>query len=133
MLSEDKIVSVLSFLNEYHFMKAYWGSGRYSSTHSLASALDGVEWSASRPGRFTPRERAPSTHWIESWVGLRAGLDAVVKRKILNPRRESKPRTPIVQPVAQSYTDWAMRKFKQNDLWFVYSVSFLMTSFVTVN
>jgi hypothetical protein len=31
----------------------------YSSTHSLTSALDGGEWSASRPGRFTPRERAP--------------------------------------------------------------------------
>jgi hypothetical protein len=34
-------------------------------------------------------------------VGSRAILDAVVKREILSPRRESKPRTPIVQPVAQ--------------------------------
>jgi hypothetical protein len=25
--------------------------------HSLTSALDGGEWSTSRPGRFTPRER----------------------------------------------------------------------------
>jgi hypothetical protein len=32
-------------------------------------------------------------------VGPRAILDAVVKRKIPSPRRESKPRTPIVQPV----------------------------------
>jgi hypothetical protein len=39
------------------------------------------------------------------WVGPRAVLDAVVKRKILNPRRESNPRTLIVQPVAQRYTD----------------------------
>jgi hypothetical protein len=39
-------------------------------------------------------------------VGPRAVLDAVVKRKIPSPRRESKPRTPIVQPVAQRYTDW---------------------------
>jgi len=31
----------------------------YSSTHSLTSALDGREWSASRPGRFTPREKHP--------------------------------------------------------------------------
>jgi hypothetical protein len=30
------------------------GEWRYSSTHSLTSALDGGEWSASRPGRFTP-------------------------------------------------------------------------------
>jgi hypothetical protein len=39
----------------------------YSSTHSLTSALDGGDWSASRPGRFTPRERAPGTQWIGSW------------------------------------------------------------------
>jgi hypothetical protein len=50
----------------------------YSSTHSLTSALDGGEWLASRPRRFTPRERAPGTHWIGGWVGPRAVLDAVV-------------------------------------------------------
>jgi hypothetical protein len=81
---------------------------RYSFTYSLTSALDGGEWSASRPGRFTPGERAPGTHWIGGWVGRRAVLDAVVKRKIPSPRRESNPRTPIVQPVAQRYTDWAI-------------------------
>jgi hypothetical protein len=32
-------------------------------------------------------------------------LDAVVKRKIPNPRRESNPRTPIIHPVAQLYTE----------------------------
>jgi hypothetical protein len=46
--------------------------------YSLTSALDGDEWSVSRPGRFTPRERAPSTHWIGGWVGPRAVLDVVV-------------------------------------------------------
>jgi len=30
----------------------------------LTSALGGGEWSASRPGRFSPRERAPRIHWI---------------------------------------------------------------------
>jgi hypothetical protein len=39
----------------------------YSST-PLTSVLDGGEWSASRPGRFTLRERAPASHWIEGWV-----------------------------------------------------------------
>jgi hypothetical protein len=38
-------------------------------------------------------------------MGSRAVLDAVVKRKILNPSRESNLRTPTVQPVAQGYTD----------------------------
>jgi hypothetical protein len=63
-------------------MKAYWGEWKYSSTHSLTSALDEGDWSASRPGRFTPMERAPVTHWIGGWVGPRTGLDTVSKRKI---------------------------------------------------
>jgi hypothetical protein len=45
------------------------GELMYSSTHSLISALDGGECSVSRPGRFTPKERAPGTHWIGGWVG----------------------------------------------------------------
>jgi hypothetical protein len=56
----------------------------YRSSHSLTSALDGPKWSASRPCRFTPRERAPGTHWIEGCVSPRAVLDAVVNRKIPN-------------------------------------------------
>jgi hypothetical protein len=75
---------------------------------SLTSALDKGEWSASHPGRFTPRERAPGTHWIRGWAGPRAVQNAVVKRKIPSPRRESNPRTSIVQTVAQRYTDWAV-------------------------
>jgi hypothetical protein len=47
-------------------------------------------------------------HWIGDGVGPRAVLYAVVKRKIPSPRRESNPRTPIVQPVTQSYADWAI-------------------------
>jgi hypothetical protein len=48
-------------------------------------------------------------HWIGGWVGSRAVLDWVVKRKIPSPRRESNLRTPIVQPVAQRYTDRAIK------------------------
>jgi hypothetical protein len=36
------------------------------------------EWSASRPCRFTPKERAPGTHWIGGWVGPRAVLDGML-------------------------------------------------------
>jgi hypothetical protein len=71
----------------------------------LTSALDGGEWSASRPGRFTLRERAAGTDWIGDWVGSRAVLDTVVKRKIPSSRREPNPRTPIIQSVVQRYTD----------------------------
>jgi hypothetical protein len=56
----------------------------------FTSALYGGKWSASSSGRFTTRERAPGTRWIGGWVGPRAGLNMVSKRKIPSPRRESK-------------------------------------------
>jgi hypothetical protein len=55
----------------------------------LTLALD-VEWSASRPGHFTREERDPGTHWIGGWMGPKADLDSVAKRKILCPCRELK-------------------------------------------
>jgi hypothetical protein len=75
---------------------------RYSSTHSLISALDEGEWSASRPGHFTPRKTAPVTHWIGGWVCPRAGLDSVVKRKIPSPCRGSNPWSCFLYPSATS-------------------------------
>jgi hypothetical protein len=67
-------------------MKAYWGV-EVCLYEFLTKALDEGEWSASRPGHFiSSSERAPGTHW----VGSRAGLDAVVKRKIPSPSRDSK-------------------------------------------
>jgi hypothetical protein len=71
-------------LTKHHAMKTYWGSGGIVP-RIFSSARDGGEWSASRPGRFTTRERAPSTHCTGGWVGPRAVLDTVVKRKILSP------------------------------------------------
>jgi hypothetical protein len=61
-------------------MKTYWGVKVYVA-----------------PLIIRPRH---GTHWIGGWVGPGAVLDAVVERKISSPRWESKPRTPIVQPVA---------------------------------
>jgi len=45
------------------------------------SALDEGECPTSRPGRFTPRERAAGTHWIRDWVGHRAVVDAVIMNR----------------------------------------------------
>jgi hypothetical protein len=62
----------------------------------LTSAIDGGEWSASCPGRFTFVERAPGSHWIGGWVGPTVGLDAVgSKEKSLTPIGN---RIPAVQP-----------------------------------
>jgi hypothetical protein len=63
---------------EHHAMKTYWGVEVWHHTF-LTSKLDGGEWSASRPGRFSPRERVSGTHWIGCWVGPRPGLDVVDK------------------------------------------------------
>jgi hypothetical protein len=61
----------------------------------LTSPLDAVERSASRPFRLNAGETAPGTHWIGDWVGPRAVMYAVAKRKTTTP---AKNRTPIVQP-----------------------------------
>jgi hypothetical protein len=50
--------------------------------NEVIQILNGGEWSASHPGLFNPRVRAPGTHWIGSWVGPTSGLDMVAKRKI---------------------------------------------------
>jgi hypothetical protein len=49
-------------------MKAYGGVEVYIHVF-LTLALDGGEWSASRPGHFTP-----STHSIGDWVDPRGWL-----------------------------------------------------------
>jgi hypothetical protein len=73
----------------------------------LTSALVGGEWSVSRPGRFTPGERTPGTHWIGGWVSPIASLDDVEMRKFLTlPGLNSDPS--VVQPVAKRYTDCAI-------------------------
>jgi hypothetical protein len=66
----------------------------------LTSALDGGEWSASRPYRFTP-----GTHSIGDWVDPGIGLNAVEKRKALHRPAQN----PAVHPVARRYIDWAIQ------------------------
>jgi hypothetical protein len=65
----------------------------------LTSTVGGGEWPASRPGRFTPAERVPFTHWVGGWAVPRVGLVVVEKRKILY-GEESNPGRP-----ARRYTD----------------------------
>jgi hypothetical protein len=56
----------------------------------MTSALDGVEWSTSRPGCFTPGVRSPDDHWTGDPVGPRIGQDDVGYKKNY-PCWESKP------------------------------------------
>jgi hypothetical protein len=73
---------------------------RYSSI--LDPALDGGERSASRPGRFTPGERAPGTNEIGDSVGPRTCLDAVEYRKTSFPAGNQ---TPAAKPAVYRSTD----------------------------
>jgi hypothetical protein len=88
-------------------MKAYGGVDVWVHIF-LTSALAGGEWSASRPGRFTPGKRASGTNWIGSWVDTRACLDDVEKRKFLTTHWDSNSDLSVVRPVARRYTDYAI-------------------------
>jgi hypothetical protein len=44
---------------------------------------DEGEWTASRPGYFTPGGKSHvGTHWVGDWVGSKVSFDAVEDRKI---------------------------------------------------
>jgi hypothetical protein len=65
----------------------------------LALVLDGGEWSVAPFGCFIAGETAPGTHFIGGWVGPRAGMDSMEKRRIFYPFRESNPDSSFVQPI----------------------------------
>jgi hypothetical protein len=68
---KGKVVPVLNYAPRHEDVLGEW---RYNSTHSLTSAVDGDEWSASRLIHLTPRERTPSIHEIGGWVFLHESL-----------------------------------------------------------
>jgi hypothetical protein len=77
----NKVVPLLNELSTMPWRRM--GEWMYRFTFFLTSALAADEWSASRPGRFTPWERAPGIYWIRGWVDPRSGLDDLEKRKFL--------------------------------------------------
>jgi hypothetical protein len=57
------------------------------------------------PAALLPGKQ-PSTHWIGGWLGPRASLDDLEKRKFFTlPALELQP---LVHPVASRCTDWAI-------------------------
>jgi hypothetical protein len=58
------------------------------------------------PVHFTPRERAPGTHWIGGWVGPKASLNTVAKREKFLPLLELKSQT--WTPLSSHCNDWAI-------------------------
>jgi hypothetical protein len=84
-------------------MEAPGGERRYSSYPFLTSALDGSEWSASRPDRALPPGKEPPVP-----VGQEASF---APEPVWTQRLEEKSpasvgnRTPVVQSVVRHYTD----------------------------
>jgi hypothetical protein len=82
-------------------MKAYWGVE--VELHTLFDL--GTRWRCVvgfMPQPFYPQRKSP---WYLLDRRLGGPQDMVVKRKIPSPCQESNPRTPIIQPVAERYTD----------------------------
>jgi hypothetical protein len=83
-------------------MKAPGGKRRYSSYSFLTSALDGGEWSASRPGRALPPGKGPPVPTVQE-----AGW---APEPVWAQRLEQKSSasvgdgTPAVQSVVRHYT-----------------------------
>jgi hypothetical protein len=61
----------------------------------LTSALDGVSDQCHGLVALYAQERTPNTHWIEGWVGLRAGLDTEARGRMLYLCQESNPGRPV--------------------------------------
>jgi hypothetical protein len=71
---KGEVISGLNYLSTSH--EDVWGSEGIAASF-VTSALDGGDWSTSRPCRFTPGEVAPGTHSKGIWVGPRADLNGV--------------------------------------------------------
>lgn len=65
-----------------HIAKPYDQSGGVAALFLIISTLDGGQWSASHNDCFTFEERAPNTHCRGDWLGSRASLDTLKKRKV---------------------------------------------------
>jgi hypothetical protein len=90
-----KVKVMLSMcLIKYHAIKTYVEM-EIIAPPFLTSTLDGVASFTPRP-LYLPGERTSGTHWIGRWVGLRACLDDVEKRKKYFVAGGT--RTPIVLP-----------------------------------
>jgi hypothetical protein len=61
-IKKSKVVPVLNWLSNMPW--EIWGSGDDIASPFVTSALDGGQWSASRPCHLTSEERARSIHWV---------------------------------------------------------------------
>jgi hypothetical protein len=100
-------VTVLKLkLSRYTPRRRLWGE-EYSSYTFSTTALDGGEWSASRPGRASAPGKGPSVPIVQEagWATEPVWTQRL-EEKSFSLCRESKLDRPVVQPVARHCTDW---------------------------
>jgi hypothetical protein len=87
-----------------------FGERRYSSYSFSTSALDGGEWSASRPGRALAPGKGPQVPIVQEdgWAPEPVWTQGVQETSFRLCRGSNLDRQ-VVQPVARHYTDWATR------------------------
>jgi hypothetical protein len=77
-----------------------WSERSYSSYSFLTSALDGGEWSASRPGHALPLGKGPPVSIVQE-AGWAPGMQRLEEKSSASVG----DRTPVVQSVVRHYTD----------------------------
>jgi hypothetical protein len=84
-------------------MKRPGGRGGYSSYSFLTSALDGGEWSASRPGRALAPEKGPLVPIVQEagWAPEPVWTQRLQEKSSASVG----DRTPVVQSVVRHYTE----------------------------
>jgi hypothetical protein len=88
---------------KHYPVKCQWGSTGKALQPCISTLVQMSGWPVSRSSHFNSGEKAPSTHWIEGWINLRACLDVMTKIKI--PARTGN-QTMIIHPAASRFTDW---------------------------
>jgi hypothetical protein len=94
-------------LAKHHAMKMYWGV-EVKLNAFLTSALDGGWVVSYTPRPLYPQGKSPWYPLDRRLGGPQSRSERGAEERNSQPRRESNPRTPNFQPVAQRYTDWAI-------------------------
>jgi hypothetical protein len=84
--------------------EAHLGERRYSSYSFLTSALEGGEWSASRPARALPPGKEPPVPTVQEagWAPEQVWMQRVEEKSSAS----IGDRTPAIQSIVRHCTDW---------------------------
>jgi hypothetical protein len=107
------IISAVTVKSKIKWSKVYLSRYRRAGAKAerrVTSALDGGEWSASRPGRTLPPGKGTPVPIVqEAGWATEMFWTQRLEEKSFRLCRGLNLNRPVVQPVARHYTDWATR------------------------